>query len=102
MVARPITEMSARNLVVITLSVRRLMRISNEDCSTARIHSCDTAPTPTGFAEVVSDDFPVIRAPIVPLLISTQQRQSDGNARASGRVRRTVSVTLVKQKAATR
>jgi hypothetical protein len=26
--------------------------ISNEDCSTARIHSCDAAPTPTGFAEM--------------------------------------------------
>jgi hypothetical protein len=24
------------------------------------IHRCDTAPTPTGFAEIVSDDFPVI------------------------------------------
>ena len=23
------------------------------------IHSCDTAPTPTGFAEIVSDGFPI-------------------------------------------
>ena len=56
--ARPITEASAKNLIVITSSVRRLMRIGNEDCSTARIHSCDAAPTPTSFGEIVSDYFP--------------------------------------------
>ena len=37
-----------------TLSVAR-MRVSNEHCSPARIHGCDAAPTPAGFAEVVSD-----------------------------------------------
>jgi len=26
------------------------------------IHSGDTAPTPTGFAEIVGDDFPVIHS----------------------------------------
>jgi hypothetical protein len=31
------------------------MRISNEDRSPARIHGCDAAPTPTGFAEIVGD-----------------------------------------------
>ena len=34
------------------------MRV-NEDRSPAGIHSCGAAPTPTGFAEIVSDDFPV-------------------------------------------
>jgi hypothetical protein len=36
------------------------MRVCNEDCSPARIHGCNTAPTPPGFAEFVSDDFPVL------------------------------------------
>jgi hypothetical protein len=44
----------------VTLSVA--MRVSNEDCSPARVHGCDAAPTPTGFAEIVSDDFPVFHA----------------------------------------
>ena len=35
------------------------MRVSNEDRSSAGIHSCGAAPTPTGSAEIVSDDFPV-------------------------------------------
>jgi hypothetical protein len=38
------------------------VRVSNKDRSPARIHSCNTAPDPTGFAEVVSDDFPVLHA----------------------------------------
>jgi hypothetical protein len=37
-----------------TLSVIT-MRIGNEDCSPVGIHGCDTAPTPSGFAEIVSD-----------------------------------------------
>ncbi|PYK35155.1 MAG: hypothetical protein DME54_05700 [Verrucomicrobia bacterium] len=31
------------------------MCVSNEDGSPTRIHSRDAAPTPTGFAEIVSD-----------------------------------------------
>jgi hypothetical protein len=43
---------------------------------------CDTAPTPAGFAEIVSDDFPELHVDrIVPLLISTQQSQNDMNGR---------------------
>jgi len=34
------------------------MRVSNEDRSPFGIHGGDAAPTPTGFAELVSDDFP--------------------------------------------
>jgi hypothetical protein len=41
-----------------TLSVVT-MCVSNPDRSPARVHSCNAAPTPTGFAEIVSDDFPV-------------------------------------------
>ena len=33
------------------------MRVSNEERSRLMIHGCDTAPTPSGFAEIVSDDF---------------------------------------------
>jgi len=32
--------------------------ISNEDRLSVGINRCDAAPTPTGFAEIVSDDFP--------------------------------------------
>src|SRR6266403_2136148 len=34
------------------------MCVCNKDRSPARIHGCNTAPTPTGFAEIVGDDFP--------------------------------------------
>src|SRR5881628_1538675 len=34
------------------------VRVCNKDRSPARIHGCDAAPTPTGFAEVVGDDIP--------------------------------------------
>ena len=39
-----------------TLSVAA-MRVSNPDCSLARIHDCDAAPASSGLAEIVSDDF---------------------------------------------
>jgi hypothetical protein len=43
---------------------RRAVCIGNED----------TAPTPTGFAEIVGDGFPVLHAGrILPLLLSTRQ-----------------------------
>src|SRR5947207_11851510 len=35
------------------------MRVSNPDRSPIRINRWGTAPTPTGFAEIVSDDFPI-------------------------------------------
>jgi hypothetical protein len=37
------------------------VRVSNEDCSPVGIHGCNAAPTPTGFAQIVSDNFPVFR-----------------------------------------
>jgi hypothetical protein len=40
------------------------MRVRDKDGSPVGIHGCDAAPTPTGLAEIVSDDFPVF-----PLLI---------------------------------
>jgi len=42
-----------------TLSVVA-MCVCNEDCSPVGIHRCNAAPTPTAFAEIVSDDFPVL------------------------------------------
>jgi hypothetical protein len=33
--------------------------IGNEDRSSVGINRCDAAPTPAGFAEIVSGDFPV-------------------------------------------
>jgi hypothetical protein len=41
-----------------TLSVAA-MRVTNPDCSPVGINRRNTAPTPTGFAEIVRDDFPV-------------------------------------------
>jgi len=38
------------------------VRVRNEDYSPVRIDSCHTAPTPTGFAETVSDYLPVFHA----------------------------------------
>jgi hypothetical protein len=52
--------------------------ISNEDRLSVGINRCDAAPTPTGFAEIVSDDFPELHVDrIVPFLVSTQQSQND-------------------------
>jgi hypothetical protein len=36
--------------------------VSDKDRSPFTIHGCDTAPTPYGFAEIVSDDFPILQA----------------------------------------
>ena len=61
--------------------------ISNEDRLSVGINRCDAAPTPTGFAEIVSDDFPELHVDrIVPLLVSTQQSQNDmkGGANDAG------------------
>src|SRR5438128_510144 len=51
------------------------MCVSNEYRSSFAIHSCDTAPTPSGFAEIVSDHFPVSlhATAIVPLFLSERQ-----------------------------
>jgi len=35
------------------------MRVRNPDCSPARIDTCHTASTPTGFAKIVGDYFPI-------------------------------------------
>jgi hypothetical protein len=43
------------------------MCVNNEDCSPARIQPLHAAPTPTGFAEIVSDDFPRIHAALIEL-----------------------------------
>ena len=36
------------------------MCVSHEDRSAFAIHGCDAAPTPSGFAEVVGDGFPIL------------------------------------------
>jgi hypothetical protein len=45
-----------------TLSVAA-MCVNNPDCLPLRINGWDTAPTPTGFAEIVSDDFTITSRP---------------------------------------
>ena len=61
--------------------------VSNEDRLSVAINRCDTAPTPSGFAEIVSDDFPELHVDqIVPLLVSTQQSQNDIDERNEARV----------------
>jgi hypothetical protein len=37
------------------------MRVSNPDCSPIVVNRWDAAPTPSGFAKIVRDDFPVFR-----------------------------------------
>jgi hypothetical protein len=37
------------------------MRVCNKNGSPVAVQGCDAAPRPTGFAEIVSDDFPVLR-----------------------------------------
>ena len=39
------------------------MCVNNPECSPAGIYRCNTAPTPTGFAEIVSGYFLVLRSP---------------------------------------
>jgi len=53
-----------------TLSVAA-MRVSNEDRSPRRIDRCNTAPTPTGFAQIIRDDLPVIHTARFCLFRST-------------------------------
>jgi len=48
-----------------TLSVAA-MGVHNPDRSPLRVSGCDTAPTPTGFGEIVSDGLPVLHT-ILPL-----------------------------------
>jgi hypothetical protein len=36
------------------------MRVNIPDCSPVRVDSGDTSPTPSGFAEIVSNNFPVL------------------------------------------
>ena len=43
-----------------TLSVVA-MCVCNKDSPPVGIGSCYTAPTPTGFAQIVSDDFPILQ-----------------------------------------
>jgi hypothetical protein len=41
-------------------------------------HRCNAAPTPTGFAEIASDCFPILHTrQIAALLLSTRQSQND-------------------------
>jgi hypothetical protein len=46
-------RMHNETLSVVTMCVR------HKDRSPVGIHCCNTAPTPTGFAEIISDGFPV-------------------------------------------
>jgi hypothetical protein len=56
-----------------TLSVTA-MRVNNPNRSPLNIESCDPAETPSGFAQIVSDDFPYFtRWDSLSLLLSTQQ-----------------------------
>jgi hypothetical protein len=36
------------------------VRVGNPDCSPARIYGWDTAQTPLGFTQIVSNDFPIL------------------------------------------
>ena len=57
------------------------MRVSNPDCSSLEIHSYDTTPTPSGFAQFFSDDFPVSfhATGILALLLSKRHKEPNGD-----------------------
>jgi hypothetical protein len=57
------------------------MRVSNPDCSSLEIHSYDTTPTPSGFAQFFSDDFPVSfhATEILALLLSKRHKEPNGD-----------------------
>jgi hypothetical protein len=46
--------------------------VSNEDGSTAGINRCNTAPSPTGFAEFIGNQFPVFHVDSILRFSSVQ------------------------------
>ena len=66
-----VADSSSRNAVRFS-SARTTQRFPSLRCALV-------APTPTGFAEVVSDDFPVLHTGILTFLLSARQRQNDMN-----------------------
>jgi hypothetical protein len=65
-----------------TKRFRRAICVSNPDCWTLAIHSCDTAPTPTAFLEIVGDYFPIVHKRALSLLLLTFEK-SDVFVRAT-------------------
>jgi len=57
-------EFKKRSLLIISVDDETVsvvaMCVSNEGRSPVTIHGCHTAPTPTGFAEIISDDFLIL------------------------------------------
>ena len=47
-------------LARVRLRIFAVIGVSNEDSPPARINGWNAAPTPTGFAEIFADDFPVL------------------------------------------
>src|SRR6266536_2408360 len=72
-----------------TLSVIAV-RIGNEDRSPVEVHSRNTAPTPTGFAEIVGDDFPVLHAGL--LRVRLQDRALLNLAKPTTRTFTTITI----------
>jgi hypothetical protein len=52
-----------------TLSVT--MRVQNPDRSPFAIHRCHVSIAPSGFAEIISDDFPVLHRAGLSILLLT-------------------------------
>jgi hypothetical protein len=48
------------------------MRVSKENRSPFTVHGCDAAPRPSGFAQIVSDDFPVLHVDSILRFSSVQ------------------------------
>jgi hypothetical protein len=63
-----VADSSSRNAVNFLISAHNetlsvvTMDVSNEDRSAVTIHGCDAASTPSGFAEIISDGFPVLHS----------------------------------------
>jgi TolB-like protein/Flp pilus assembly protein TadD len=74
------------------------MCVNNPDRSPVGIDSCNTAPTPSGFAEIVCDNFPVLRTRrIVPRSRSPRRTQNDSK-NVNDRVNPTKFLTELKRR----
>src|SRR5262249_4698123 len=65
------------------------MCINNPDCSPFVIHCRNAAPTPAGFAEIASDDFPVTASTDVATIAAPPATSPLSNLPTSGVFRQT-------------
>src|SRR6516162_9088193 len=60
------------------------MRVCNKDCLPLGIDRCDATPTPTGFAQIISDNFPLHHLEL--LLLLERLRRTANSTTSSTRI----------------